>query len=272
MQLPLAAGGSLPVLGLGTWPMDDAEAERVVAEAIGLGYRLVDTAENYGNETGVGRGVRASGVPREDVVVTTKFNRRWHSVTGVAEAWEASARRLGLDYIDLFLVHWPNPDQDRYVEAWEGLIRLREQGRVRHIGTSNFLPEHLDRLVAATGVAPELNQLQLNPRWSQPAARAYDAEHGIVTQAWSPLGQGNDLLTLPILRDLAARYGCTPAQVVLAWDAALGVGAVPKSSNPQRLAENLRGIELVLDPEDVATLTALDGSEPNPMDPNRFGH
>ena len=204
-QIPFATSGSIPAVGLGTWPMDDAECETAVASAIDLGYRLVDTAYAYGNEVGVGRGVAASSVPREDVFVTTKFNKEWHSVAGVAETTEASLRRLGLDYLDLLLVHWPNPDQDRYVEAWEGFIAVRDRGLVRHVGVSNFLPEHTERIIAATGVAPELDQLQINPRWTQPAARAFNAEHGIVTQAWRPLGMGGDLLELPAVTGLAAK-------------------------------------------------------------------
>ncbi len=171
MSITLADGGTIPRIGLGTWPMDDVEAERVVAEALDLGYRLVDTAYAYGNETGVGRGLRASGVDRDEVFVTTKFNAISHSVTGVAEAWADSARRLGVEVVDLMLIHWPNPWRDRYVEAWAGLVDLQARGKVRHIGVSNFLPEHLDRIIAATGVTPVLDQLQINPRYLQSAAR-----------------------------------------------------------------------------------------------------
>jgi 2,5-diketo-D-gluconate reductase A len=272
MRLPLSDGGSIPAIGLGTWPMGDDECERVVAEALELGYRLVDTAYAYGNETGVGRGVRASGVPREDVFVTTKFNRQSHSVAGVRTAFEDSARRLGVDYLDLMLIHWPNPDLDRYAQAWEGLVALREQGLVRHIGTSNFLPEHVDRIIAATGVAPVLDQLQMNPRHQQTEARAYNAVHGIVTQAWSPRGQGNDLLRQPVLERLARAHDCTPAQVVLAWNFAQGVGAVPKSANRRRLAENLAAQDLELDAADIEAINEMDGTEPDVTDPRSFGH
>lgn len=252
--------------------MDDAQAERVVAEAIGLGYRLVDTAFAYGNETGVGRGVKASGVPREEVFVTTKFNRESHSVTGVAQAFEDSARKLGVEYVDLMLVHWPNPSYGRYVEAWEGLVALHEQRKVRHIGVSNFLPEHLERIVAATGVTPVLDQLQVNPRNQQRAARAYNAEHGVVTQSWSPLGQGRGLVDLPLFADLGRTYGCTPGQVILAWHLAEGLVTIPKSSDPQRLRDNLAAAGVALDPADVALLAALGGTEPDVADPNVFGH
>lgn len=167
----LRHGAQMPRIGLGTWPMDDVESERVIADAIAAGYRLIDTAENYGNERGVGAGIRASGIPRGDVFVTTKFNREWHSVSGVATAFERSAERLGVDYVDLLLIHWPNPDQDRYVEAWQGLVALLEAGSVRAIGVSNFTPTHLDRIIAATEVVPDVNQVQLNPRVTKRAVR-----------------------------------------------------------------------------------------------------
>ena len=272
MTITSPAGGSIPLVGLGTWPMNDAEAERVVAEAIGLGYRLVDTAYAYGNETGVGRGVAASGVARADVFLTSKFNREWHGVAEVAQAWEGSARRLGVDYLDLFLVHWPNPGHGRYVEAWEGLIALQEQGKVRHIGTSNFLPEHLDRIIAATGVTPWLDQLQVNPRHLQSEARAYNAEHGIITQSWSPLGQGTGLLEVPLIVEMAQRYALTPGELVLAWHLAMGMSTIPKSSDPQRLRSNLAVTGIALAADDVAALCTLDGTEPDVKHPNEFGH
>jgi 2,5-diketo-D-gluconate reductase A len=220
----------------------------------------------------VGKGVAAASVAREDVFVTTKFNKEWHSHEGVAEATEASLRRLGLDYLDLLLVHWPNPDQDTYVEAWEGLIAVRERGLVRHIGVSNFLPEHIERIIAATGVAPELDQLQINPRWTQPESRAFNAAHGIVTQSWRPLGLGGELLTLPLVVTLAEQHGVAPGQVVLAWHVALGLSATPKSSDPARLALNLAAQDIALEPADVTALSALDGTEPDVTSPYVFGH
>lgn len=268
----LADGGQLPRIGLGTWPMDDAEAERVVAEAIDLGYRLVDTAYAYGNETGVGRGLRAGGAAREDVFVTTKLNAHSHSVEGVAQAWADAVGRLGVEYVDLMLIHWPNPWQDRYVEAWEGLVELREQGKVQHIGVSNFLPAHVDRIVAATGVVPVLNQLQINPRYLQPEARAYDDAHGIVTQSWSPLGQGTGLLEVPLLREIADQHACAPGQLVLAWHLHHGLAVIPKSSRRARLVENLDAARIALAPADVARLDALDGTEPDVKHPESFGH
>ena len=269
-----ANGGAIPMIGMGTWPMDDAEAERVIAEGIGLGYRLVDTAFNYGNEAGVGKGVKASGVAREDIFITSKFNRESHSHAGVVKAWEDAVRKLDVDYLDLFLIHWPNPDQDRYVEAWEGLIHLREQGKVRHIGTSNFMPEHLERIISATGITPDLDQISINPRYQQREAQAYNVEHGIVTQSWSPLGQGNDLLQQETIVALAKEQGLTPGSLVLAWHMAHGLPTIPKSSNRERLIANLAAQEIVLDAVVVEVLDALDGTDPGAANfhPSVFGH
>jgi 2,5-diketo-D-gluconate reductase A len=271
--VPLRNGGTIPQLGLGTWPMDDAEAERVVADAVQAGYRLVDTAENYRNERGVGRGLRASGVPREELFVTTKFNKQWHGVDLVEQAFEQSAQRLGLDYIDLFLVHWPNPQHDRYVEAVQGLARLLEDGRVKAIGTSNFKPAHLERVARETGLVPDVNQIQLSPALAREAARAYHREHGIVTESWSPIGgQGTDVLREPVVQELAARYERTPAQVVLRWHVELGLVPVPKSSDPERLRQNLAVFDFSLAAEDVAALSALDRGEDEAADSDDFGH
>lgn len=267
----LSGGTRIPSIGLGTWPMDNAESRRVVADAIAAGYRHVDTAENYGNERGVGLGIADSGIDRSELWVTTKFNRAWHADPAPAVA--ASLERLGLDYADLVLIHWPNPDADRYVDAWRGLIALREQGVVRAIGTSNFKPAHIDRLIAETGVAPEINQLELHPYLDRAAERAYHAAHGIVTEAWSPLGRGNGLLTHPLVVELAARHAATSAQVLLAWDLALGLVTIPKSADPGRLRQNLDAADVALAADEVAALTAL---EPPPgvvaVDSDVFGH
>ncbi len=268
--LQLAGGTRIPMIGLGTWPMDDAESRKVVAEAIALGYRHVDTAENYENETGVGQGIADSGVARDDIFVTTKFNKKWHADPAAALA--GNLERLGLDHVDLFLIHWPNPEQNLYVDAWQGLIDLREQGLTRAIGTSNFKPAHLDRLIAETGVAPEVNQIECHPYLVQPEARAYHAAHGIVTAAWSPLGRNNGLLGEPLVVELAERYGVTPGQVVLAWDIVQGMVAVPKSSNPERLKQNLHVFDIPLTDADVAALSALTSPRISPLDSDVFGH
>ena len=246
-------------------------ADEFVVSAIAGGYRLIDTAENYGNEKGVGAGVRASGVDRGDLFITTKFNREWHSVAGVSEAFQRSAERLGVDYIDLLLVHWPNTDQDRYVEAWAGLVALLDSGSARAIGVSNFKPAHLARIIEATSVTPDVNQVQLSPLVARREIREFDAAHGIVTQSWSPIGQGNDLLRSPEVLAAAEREGCTPAQAVLAWHLAHGLSVVPKSSDPVRLRENLAAAGIRLSPETMAALDGMDGREA-PIDSDEFGH
>ena len=271
-RIPLASGPSIPQLGLGTARMHDGETAAVVRSALELGYRLIDTAENYGNEAGVGRGLRDSGVPREDVFVTSKFNRAWHSVDGVGQAWENSVRRLGLDYLDLFLVHWPIPWQDRYVQAWEGLIRLREEGKVRAVGVSNFTPTHLRRIIAATGVVPDVNQIQLSPYWTQEPARAFHRERGIVTESWTPLGLGRDLLRTPAVAAAAEEHGVTPAQAVLRWHVQQGLVVIPKSAHPERQAENLDVFGFELTDQEMAAISALDGTGPRASDPESTGH
>ena len=255
----LLHGAEMPRLGLGTSPMDDGVTEQAVATAIGLGYRLVDTAENYGNERGVGRGLKASGVPRDELFVTTKFNKRWHGVELAAEACQRSTDRLGLDYVDLLLIHWPNPQQDRYVQAWRGLVRLLEDGRVRAIGTSNFKPAHLNRIIAETGVVPDVNQIQLSPTVTRDSARDYHAGRGIVTQSWSPIGgQRNDVLREPVVAEVAERHGRTPAQIVLRWQIQQPMNiAIPRSSNPARIVENFGVFDFSLTPEEMRRISGL---------------
>jgi 2,5-diketo-D-gluconate reductase A len=263
----------LPRVGLGTSPMNDADAERAVVQALEVGYRLVDTAENYRNEVGVGRALKASGLAREEVFVTSKFNKRWHSVAGARTAFEASAEKLGVEYLDLLLIHWPNPEQDRYVDAWRGLLELREAGLVRAIGTSNFKPAHLQRLIDETGEAPEVNQVQLSPVWAKAAEREFHAAHGIVTEAWSPLGKGTDLLSHPTVQEIAKTHGKAPGQVVLRWETQQDVVPIPKSADRGRLAENLAVFDFELSSEELGALTALDGtSDKAAADSDRSGH
>jgi 2,5-diketo-D-gluconate reductase A len=271
--LPLSGGAEIPLVGLGTWPMDDATAARVVPEALELGYRLIDTAENYENERGVGEGLRASGVPRDQVFVTTKFNVRWHGRDLVARALEESLDRLKLDQVDLLLVHWPNPSVDRYVDAWRGVLDLRAAGRIRAAGVSNFTPAQLGRLLAETGELPELNQIQLSPITVRAAETAFHAEHGVVTQSWSPLGRADaGLLRAAPVVDAARRLGVTPAQVVLRWHVQQGLSVVPKSQDPRRLAQNLALFGIVLTDEEMASISALDRGGEGLTDPMTFGH
>ena len=270
--VPLANGVLMPALGLGTSPMDDEETEATVATALRTGYRLVDTAENYRNERGVGRGIRASDVDRDEVFVTTKFNERWHGFEGAQQAFANSAERLGIDHIDLLLIHWPVPKKDRYVDAWRGLVKLLGDGDVRAIGVSNFKPEHIDRLLDATGVAPHVNQIQLDPRIPRTDQRRYHTVHGIVTESWSPLGQGGDLLAEPTIDEIAGRRSKTPAQIVLRWHVQLGLIPIPKTSKPQRLAENLDVFDFELRSDEMADISALDRDGEGAVDSDRFGH
>jgi 2,5-diketo-D-gluconate reductase A len=267
----LANGVQMPQLGLGTWPMDDAEAARVVPQALQLGYRLIDTAENYQNEIGVGEGIRASGVDRSEIFVTTKFNRQWHSIAGARSACEASLKRLGLDYIDLLLIHWPNPDQGRYVEAFQGLLRLLEAGAVRAIGTSNFKPAHLRRLFDQ-GLVPHINQIQLDPYHRRDDLVAIHRAKGIVTESWRPLGCGNAMQKDPAVLAIAKRHGRTAAQVLLRWQVQQGFVTCPKSSDPERQAQNLAIFDFDLSAEDMATLDAMDRPDPEMFDADSFGH
>lgn len=269
---PLANGAQIPRLGLGTWPMSDAEAERAVAEAVGIGYRLVDTAYKYGNEKGVGRGLRATGVAREDLFVTSKLNGEWHGREAVREAFQDSISRLGLDYLDLYLIHWPMPWQDRYVDAFLGLTDLLAEGRVRAIGLSNFKPAHIDRVLAATDVTPDVNQIQLDPTLTREAARAYHRAHGIVTQSWGPIGHGGELLAHPVVTQIADRYGRTPAQIVLRWHLELGLIPIPKTSSPERMKSNIDVFDFALAPAEVAALSALDRGEDAATDSDTTGH
>ena len=245
--LPLVNGARIPHLGLGTWPLDDDGAEKSVATAIEGGYRLVDTAENYENERGVGRGLRASGVPREELFVTTKFNRRWHSVDGVREAFERSAERLGVDYVDLLLVHWPNPDQGRYVEAFEGIVALLREGLVRAAGTSNFTPAQLQEAIDATGVTPDVNQIQLNPYIAQTPWREFAAERGIVIEGYSPIWRGRDLLDEPVVAEAAARARPHAGADRAALARAAGDGAGAQVRRPAPAGGEPRGVRLRAD-------------------------
>ena len=268
----LLSGIEMPRIGLGTWPMDDATAENIVSQAIKAGYRSVDTAENYRNESGVGRGIAAGGVDRSELFVTTKFNREWHGRDLVGKALSNSLELLGLDYLDLLLIHWPNPDQGTYVDAWKGMIELREQGLVKAIGVSNFKVSHLERLIAETGVAPDVDQIQLNPYIQRQDQVDFCLANGIHPVAWAPLGKKTELLGEEAVTSAAAATGRTPAQVVLRWHLQKGHLAIPKTSNPGRLAENLDVFGFELSGEQMAALDALDQNGEGAADSDTFGH
>lgn len=267
----LADGTTIPWLGLGVWRVEDDVAERSVVAAVEAGYRSIDTAALYANEAGVGRGVAACGVPREDLYLTTKV---WNDAQGYEQtlrAFDASMALLRTDYVDLYLVHWPAPAADRYVDTFRAMLALQAEGRIRSVGVSNFLPGHLDRLIAETGVTPVLNQVELHPWLAQPALLDAHRERGVLTEAWSPLGQGKGLLDEPVLAEVAGRVGATPAQVVLAWHRSRGVVTIPKSVHPERIRENLASLDVVLDADALAAVDALDAGRRLGPDPAVFG-
>lgn len=270
--LALSGGTRMPQIALGTWPLDDREAEKALLSAIEVGYRHVDTAENYENERGVGRALAASGMPRADLFVTTKLNAHWHGVTEAAEGLDRALDRLGLDYVDLVLLHWPNPARDRYVHGWEGLIALRAAGKARAIGVSNFKPKHLRRVIAETGVTPEVNQIERHPYLIRSASVAFNSEHGIITEGWSPLGRGNGLLDHPVVTGIAEHVSRTPSQVLLRWAVQEGHAVAVKSKSRERQAENLQIFDFSLTAAQMADLDDLDTGEHHAVDSDVFGH
>ncbi|MGP3732303.1 aldo/keto reductase [Streptomyces sp. GDS52] len=256
--ITLNNGVEMPQLGFGVWQVPDAEAETAVAAALEAGYRSIDTAAAYGNEEGTGRAIAASGVPREDLFVTTKLWNTDHGYDSTLRAFDASLSKLGLDHVDLYLIHWPTPARGRYVDTYRAFEKLYAEGRVRAIGVSNFQREHLEHLIAETSVVPAVDQIELHPHLQQRAAREYHAQQGIATEAWSPLGQGKSLLEVPAIVAIAQKHGRTPAQVVLRWHIQLGNVVIPKSVTPSRIEENIDVFGFSLDTEDLAAISALD--------------
>lgn len=268
-SIELNDGNEIPQVGLGVFQIPDDQTSAVVQSALAAGYRAVDTAAVYRNEVGVGEALRASDVPAEAVFVTTKLWNTRQGYDSALAAFEKSRARLGLDVVDLYLIHWPCPANDLYVETWRALVRLRDEGLVRSIGVCNFMAEHLTRLVDETGVLPTVNQVELHPRLQQSALRSFHAEHGIATQAWSPLAQGG-LLRDPTIGTIAAARGVTPAQVVLRWHVQLGNVVIPKSVTPSRIAANLDVFGFELSEEDMADIAALNRDERIGPDPAQF--
>ena len=257
-------GARMPQFGLGVWKTAQGEAPEVVRTAVAAGYRLVDTAAIYGNEAGVGEGLRGA----KDVFVTTKLWNDRQGFDSTLAACDESLKRLGRDSVDLYLIHWPRPDMDRYVDSWRALIRLKAEGKAGSIGVSNFEPEHLERIIGETGVVPAVNQIELHPRFQQARLRAAHAKHGIATESWSPLGQGSELDD-PVIVRIADKHSKTPAQAVIRWHLDQGLIVIPKSSNTGRIRENLAVFDFTLDAEDMAAIAALDRADgrvgPNPL-------
>ncbi|MGW4031451.1 aldo/keto reductase [Streptomyces sp. NPDC004838] len=269
-SITLNNGVRMPQLGFGVWQVPDSEAAKAVASAVEAGYRSIDTAAVYENERGTGRAVAASGVPREDLFITTKL---WNDAQGydkTLRAFDASLERLGLDYVDLYLIHWPMPSKGSFVDTYRAFETILADGRAKAIGVSNFLPEHLERLIAETSVVPAVNQIELHPLLQQSELRAFHAEHGIATEAWSPLGQGKSLLDAPTVIAVARKHERTPAQVVLRWHLQMGNVAIPKSVTPSRIRENIAVFDFELDADDLAAFAALDEGKRLGPDPATF--
>ncbi|MGV1802926.1 aldo/keto reductase [Agrobacterium vitis] len=261
-------GNSIPQVGLGVWQTPNSEAAPAVRSALSSGYRHIDTAAVYENEEGVGEGIRSSGIDRGDIFLTTKLWNNEQGFDNTLKAFDASLKRLGTDYVDLYLIHWPSPHRGLFVETWKAFIQLKEGGRARSIGVSNFYPEHLKTIIDETGVVPVINQIELHPDFQQKQAREFHQAHNIVTQSWSPLGQGK-LLDNPVIGKIATKHGRTAAQIIIRWHIESGLVVIPKSVTPSRIEENFKVFDFSLDPQDMTEIAALDSSStrigPDPM-------
>lgn len=268
LTISLNDGSSIPQVGLGVWQTPDDVAVTAVSAALKAGYRHVDTAAIYRNEPGVGEGLRVSGVARADVYLTTKLWNEDQGFDSALKAYEASLKRLGVDSVELYLMHWPSPWRGLYLDSWKAMVRLKEEGRVGAIGVSNFGVEHLERIVGETGVTPVLNQVELHPDFQQRALRAVHARMGIATESWSPLGQGK-LLDHPVVGAVAQKHGRTAAQVIVRWHIEHGLIVIPKSVTPSRIEQNFQVFDFSLDADDLAAMDALDSPDarigPDPM-------
>src|SRR6185503_13514349 len=265
-------GKSIPQIGLGTSPLNDEEVAPLVVAAIEAGYRHIDTAYRYNNERGVGQGIRDSGIERENLFVTTKLDGQFQGDDRAIGGLDESLQRLGLDYVDLLLIHWPLPQRNEYISTWKTFEKLVAAGKARSIGLSNFKPDHIDRLLSEASIRPTINQIQLNPRVTRPEQCAYNTKQGIVTEAWSPLGAGSDLLENPTLEAIGAKYNKTPGQVVLRWHVELGIVAIPRSANPGRIAQNINIFDFALTSDEIAAISALDTGEEQGVDSDKSGH
>lgn len=270
--IELNDGHRIPQIGLGTWPLDDKQVAAAVVDAVEAGYRHIDTAVKYGNEAGVGDGVRASGLERSELFITTKLDGEFQGNDRAVAGLNGSLRRLGLDYVDLLLIHWPLPRRDEFISTWKTFERLQAEGKARSIGVSNFKPAHLERLLAACDVVPAVNQIQVSPAITRIVDIAYNRQLGIVTESYSPLGAGSDLLNAPVLGRIAQKHAKTPGQIVLRWHVEQGLVAIPKSANPQRMKENLGIFGFALDTDDITAIATLDGGDETGVNSDVQGH
>jgi diketogulonate reductase-like aldo/keto reductase len=269
--ISLNNGTRLPQLGFGVFRVGDAEAVGVVGTALQAGYRSIDSAAGYENERGVGEAIARSGLPRGEVFVTTKLTNHAHGFDRALRAFDGSLELLGLDHVDLYLIHWPRPHHDLYVETWRALEKIYADGRAKAIGVSNFQIPHLQRLLDETEIVPAVNQIELHPYLTQPELRAFHAEHGIVTEAWSPLAKGGRLLADPVVTTIAEKYAHTPAQIVLRWHIQLGNMVIPKSVTASRISENIDVFDFELAPDDVDALADLNTGQRTGPNPDTFG-
>ncbi len=269
-SITLNNGIAMPQLGFGVWQIPDDEAFTSVGHALEAGYRSIDTAAIYGNEEGTGKALAASGIARDELFVTTKLWNAEQGYDSTLRAFDTSLGKLGLEYVDLYLIHWPLPSKDAYVDTYNAFEKILADGRAKSIGVSNFQPAHLERLLGETSVVPAVNQIELHPQFQQAESRAFHARHGIATEAWSPLGQGKGLLADPTIAELAAKHGKTPAQVVLRWHLQLGNVVIPKSVTPSRIKENLDVFDFTLDDADLAAVAGLDAGNRLGPDPATF--
>ncbi|GAB3300664.1 aldo/keto reductase [Parasphingorhabdus pacifica] len=270
-DITLNTGARMPQLGFGVYRIPAQEVVEPVRTALDAGYRSIDTATAYRNEAGVGRAIAESGLARKELFVTTKLWNTDQGYDATLRAFEASLRELALDYLDLYLIHWPMPGRDLYLETWKAFGRLHAEGRIRSIGVSNFHIAHLRRLLAETDVVPAVNQIELHPRLQQPGLRAFHAEYGITTEAWSPLGGGTNLLDDPTVLDLAARHDRAPAHVVLRWHLQLGNVVIPKSATPARIRQNIDVFDFELTADDLEALSGLETGTRIGPDPDVLG-
>jgi 2,5-diketo-D-gluconate reductase A len=269
-NITLNNGVEMPQLGFGVFQIPNDETEAAVTAALAAGYRSIDTASIYGNEEGVGAAIAKSGIPRDELFITTKLFNSDQGYDSTLRAFDESMARLGLEQLDLYLIHWPLPKHDKYVDTWRAFEKLLADGRIRAIGVSNFQPAHLRRVIDESDTVPAVNQVELHPYLIQEEVRAADAAHGIATESWSPLAKGGDLLSEPAVTALASKYGRTAAQIVLRWHLRLGCVVIPKSVTPSRIKENLAVFDFELTDEDVASVSALDRGERTGPDPDTF--
>lgn len=256
-NITLNDGKTIPQLGFGVWEIPNTSVAKTVVTAIEAGYRSIDTAQGYGNEEGVGQGIVDSGLPREELFITSKLRTKDQGYDATLKSFMGSLDRLGLDYLDLFLIHWPVPKHDRYSDTWKAFVQLQRDGRIRSIGVSNFLQDHLERIIGDSGVVPAVNQIELHPEFQQRDVRAFHSQHNIAIECYSPLGRGQ-VLGNDIIGRIAARHGTSPAQVIIRWHVQQGLIAIPKSVRPERIKANIDVFGFALDDDDMAAIATLD--------------